>query len=64
MMTMNNENVIPLQLAAFCADCEFISSAKGEACPVCGSRSLFGLAKVLDRPNQLADYLEIATAHA
>ena len=40
-------NTVPLLEAVLCADCEVISDSNGEACPVCGSRSLLSVARVL-----------------
>jgi hypothetical protein len=38
---------IPLQGAVLCSDCEMVSDNAYDKCPVCGSRSLLGLALVL-----------------
>jgi hypothetical protein len=38
---------VPLVEAVLCADCEIISNSGGEACEVCGSRSLLSLGRVL-----------------
>ncbi len=38
---------IPLLEAVLCADCEVISNSGGEACEICGSRSLLSLGRVL-----------------
>ena len=38
---------VPLQEAVLCADCEIISNSGGEACEVCGSRSLLSLGRIL-----------------
>ena len=38
---------VPLLEAVLCADCEVISNSGGEACEVCGSRSLLSLGRVL-----------------
>ena len=40
-------NSVPLLEAVLCADCEVISNSGGEACEVCGSRSLLSLGRVL-----------------
>ena len=40
-------NSLPLLEAVLCADCEIISNSGGEACEVCGSRSLLSLGRVL-----------------
>jgi hypothetical protein len=39
--------VLPLWNAVFCPDCEIISSRRGDECPVCKSRSLVSLARML-----------------
>jgi hypothetical protein len=39
--------VLPLLNAAFCLDCEVISSSRGDECPACKSRSLVSLARML-----------------
>lgn len=41
-------NLIPLQQAVLCANCEVISDSKNGHCMVCGSPSLLNLARVLD----------------
>jgi hypothetical protein len=38
---------IPLLNAVFCMDCEFISSSRTDECPVCKSRSLVSLDRML-----------------
>ena len=38
---------LPLWNAVFCLDCEVISSSRGDECPVCNSRSLVSLARIL-----------------
>jgi hypothetical protein len=44
----NNEiPIFPLKTAVFCLDCETIASSSGDECPVCGSRSLVSLARML-----------------
>jgi len=43
-------NLIPLQQAVLCANCEVISDSKNGHCMVCGSTSLLNLARVLDGP--------------
>jgi hypothetical protein len=40
-------NTVALLNAVLCADCEVISNSSGEACSVCGSRSLLSLGRVL-----------------
>jgi len=39
--------VLPLQQAVFCLDCETISNSPREECPLCRSRSLVNLARML-----------------
>jgi len=43
-------NVVCLQEAVFCADCEVISDSPHDSCRVCGSHSLFSLSRVLGGP--------------
>jgi hypothetical protein len=38
---------LPLWNAIFCLDCEVISNSQGDECPVCKSRSLVSLARML-----------------
>ena len=45
-------NLIPLQQAVLCANCEVISDSKNGHCVVCGSPSLLNLARVLDGPSR------------
>jgi hypothetical protein len=40
-------NSVPLQEAVLCADCEIISNSAGDACEICGSRSLLSLGRLL-----------------
>lgn len=42
-----SRNFIPIQEAVLCVDCEMIGTSTNDACPVCGSRSLFSLFRVL-----------------
>lgn len=59
---------LPLWDAIFCLDCELISSSRDDKCPLCNSRSLVSLARILggslfahreqdpqERENQLFD---------
>ncbi len=39
--------VVALQDAQLCVNCDMISDSKTEECEVCGSRSLISLAKIL-----------------
>ena len=41
-------DVVPLNRAILCANCEMISAAPGH-CPVCGSAAVLNLAKILNR---------------
>lgn len=41
-------NLIPLQQAVLCANCEVVSDSRNGHCIVCGSPSLLNLARVLD----------------
>lgn len=38
---------LPLRDAVLCRDCEFISADAGDACSVCGSRSLLRLSELV-----------------
>jgi hypothetical protein len=42
-----DKGALPLLNAVFCLDCEVITSCQGEDCPVCESRSLVSLARIL-----------------
>ena len=48
-------NLIPLQQAVLCANCEVVSDSKNGHCIVCGSPSLLNLARVLSGPNRSAE---------
>jgi hypothetical protein len=39
--------VVPLQSAVLCVDCESVSNSRFDECPVCGSHSLFNIARML-----------------
>lgn len=39
-------NAVPLQNAVLCADCDVVSDSPHDICMVCGSRSLFNIARV------------------
>lgn len=43
----NRSCYLPLRDAVLCADCEFISSDRGEACGVCGGINLLRVSDVL-----------------
>ncbi len=38
---------VPLQNAVLCVDCESVSNSRFTECPVCGSHSLLGIARIL-----------------
>ncbi len=40
-------DAVPLKDAVLCAECEVITGAGGGVCPMCGSRSLLCLSRVL-----------------
>lgn len=42
-----NAGGLPLWNAVFCLDCEVISNSRGDECPLCNSRSLVSLARIL-----------------
>ena len=44
----NKSNFLPLRDAVLCKDCEFISADAGEACSVCGSRSVLRLRELVE----------------
>lgn len=48
-------NLIPLQQAVLCANCEVISDSKNGHCIVCGSPSLLNLARVLSGPTRATE---------
>jgi len=39
-------NAVPLQNAVLCAECDVVSDSPHDACLVCGSRSLFNIARM------------------
>lgn len=39
-------NAVPLQHAVLCAECDVVSDSPHDVCMVCGSRSLFNIARV------------------
>lgn len=59
-------NLIPLQQAVLCANCEVVSDSRNGHCIVCGSPSLLNLARVLDgqsrRPERRARVIKARTA--
>ncbi len=48
--TTNELNVVPLQGAVLCVDCEIITESRGGRCRVCGGSALLSLARVLGGP--------------
>lgn len=47
-----SQNLIPLQQAVLCANCDVVSDSRNGRCVVCGSPSLLNLARVLDGSNR------------
>jgi hypothetical protein len=45
---------VPLQNAVLCVDCELVTASRCDECPVCGGRSLLGLAALMG--GALVDY--------
>lgn len=39
-------NAVPLQNAVLCAECDFVSDSPNDTCMVCGSHSLFNVARI------------------
>ncbi len=48
--TSHELNVVPLQGAVLCVDCEIITESPGGRCRVCGGSALLSLARVLGGP--------------
>jgi hypothetical protein len=46
----NRSCYLPLRDAVLCADCEFISSDRGDVCAVCGGMNLLKVSEVLGQP--------------
>jgi hypothetical protein len=40
-------DIVPLQTAVLCVDCESVTDSRSNQCPVCGSHSIFNLFQVL-----------------
>ena len=40
-------DIVPLQTAVLCVDCESVTGSRSNQCPVCGSHSIFNLFQVL-----------------
>jgi hypothetical protein len=60
-------NAVPLQNAVLCAECDVVSDSPHDVCMVCGSRSLFNIARVFGGrlPNSRANLIareEVAIA--
>jgi hypothetical protein len=51
-MNSLKHNLVPLQAASLCLDCEVITAAHGR-CVACGSVALLNIARALDRPGKL-----------
>jgi hypothetical protein len=39
-------NAVALQNAVLCAECDVVSDSPQDQCPICGSRSLFNIARM------------------
>ena len=59
-------NAVPLQNAVLCAECDVVSDSPSDTCLICGSRSLFNIARVFggklpkERANLIAkDIIEV-----
>lgn len=52
-------NAVPLQNAVLCAECDVVSDSPHDVCMVCGSRSLFNIARVFGGrlPNKCASLI-------
>jgi hypothetical protein len=52
-------NAVALQNAVLCAECDVVSDSPHDTCMVCGSRSLFNIARVLggNLPHQRASLI-------
>lgn len=48
-MNDSTPNLVPLQQASLCLDCETITAAHSN-CHACGSRALLNIARALDQP--------------
>lgn len=55
-------NAISLKKAVLCADCDVLSDSPHDQCLVCGSRSLFNVARIFGGtlPNQRAKVIDTA----
>jgi hypothetical protein len=45
-------NAVALQNAVLCAECEVVSDSPHDTCLVCGSRSLFNVARIFGEPSE------------
>ena len=43
----SERSLIPIQNAVLCIDCEVVSASSNDKCPVCSSRSLYSLFRIL-----------------
>jgi hypothetical protein len=43
-------NIVSLETAILCVDCEVISTSSGTRCHVCGSSAVLGLSRILGGP--------------
>jgi len=52
-------NAVPLQNAVLCAECDVISDSRHDTCMVCGSHSLFNVARIFggNLPKQRASLI-------
>ena len=59
-------NAVPLQNAVLCAECDVVSDSPHDVCMVCGSRSLFNIARVFGGklPKKRASLVTQPTAEA
>ena len=46
-LSRSGDELIPLENAVFCLDCEVVSSSRGDECPACKSRSLVVLTRLV-----------------
>jgi hypothetical protein len=42
-----DSGAVPLQSAVLCVDCESVTDSRFDECPVCGSRSLLSISRIL-----------------
>ena len=58
--TLLGTNLVRLQRAVLCADCEIISETKDGHCASCGSQALLGLSRVLGGSLQLCHSFRVS----